>query len=171
MAQYNHINYMREVAEKSKDIGHTSNAIHFHRVSGLMALEEFLDNISQMPAGFHLLVEEDLTGGFSGADNPLDHENYMFFLVKSIDINDHDAREKVKRDCKDLVKKIIGRMRSHWYTANKGLSDDYGLRNLDTDNIFYQTIGPIGIDSYGIEVRFSIIEKAGIIYNANDWTD
>jgi hypothetical protein len=173
MAEYNHIDYMKSVAEKLKEIGHTDQKPHFYRISGLLMLEEFLDKITSVDSGFHLLAEEDLTGQLSGVDNPLDNENYLFFIVKHVDLNDHANRVKIKRDCKNIAKKIIARIRKHWHAANAAIeiNDTYGLRNFNTENIFYQTIGPIGDNCYGIEVRFSIIEKAGTIYNINDWNE
>ena len=171
MAEYNHIAYMLEVAEKSKDILHTTSKPHFHRISGLVMLEEFLANISNIAPGFHLLAEEDLNGQFIGDDNPLDRSNYMFFIVKQVKPEDHNARQQVKRDCKAVIKKIVGRMRKHWREAQKVGDDAYGLRNFDTENILYQTIGPIGDNCFGIECRFSIIEKAGTTYDNADWNE
>lgn len=172
MAEYNHISYMREVAEKCKDIRHLDERPHFHRISGLTQLEEFLDHITDLDSGFHLLAEEDLIGQFNGDDNPLDRQTYMFFIVKYVNENDHDARQQVKRDCKAVAKKIIGRYRKHWYEANKSIENPYGLRDFDPENIFYQTIGPIALTNcFGIEVRFTILEKACTIYNSSDWNE
>ena len=49
-------------------------------------------------------------------------------------------------------------------------NNENGLLDLDRSSIYYDTIGPIGQNYYGIMVSFSLISMPGIKYNADDWT-
>ncbi|MBC8488858.1 MAG: hypothetical protein H8D45_22780 [Bacteroidetes bacterium] len=166
MAEFKFTEYMLEIAEALKEILHTAGDKHFSRISSLPALEEYLQNMT-FNSGWQILVVDNRTGRYddsSKSDNLLDRQLYSFYLVKSIKLNDFDAREQLIRDAEIVLKKILSK---YFYDKRSCLN---GLRDLQRNSITYDTIGPIGNECHGLMVHFSIIEPPGIIYNEDDWS-
>jgi hypothetical protein len=164
---FNFKTYMLETAQKLKAIGHTDSEKKFFRVSGIGQLDELLSNlgIAQFPA---LIVEENQDGVLADrapSDNYLDTPYFVFYIAEHVPLEDHDAREAAKLNCKLLGFKIIGRMLRH---KRRGM---FGLTFLNLRNVNYQTIGPIGDNCYGVMFSFTVSDTADIMYNADDWEE
>jgi len=164
---FDFITYMRDCATRMKDIGHTDATPRFFRVSGIGQLDEMLSSLSQMqfPA---LLVHNNHDGSIgdrSTSNNYLDTPYYVFYVVEHAPLDDFDAHETVKANCKAIGLKILARM-----VRNKR-DMLYGLTFLDFRNITYQTIGPIGDNCYGTMFSFTVSDTANLVYNASDWDE
>lgn len=164
--QFNFITYMRDCATRLKAIGHTEQTPKFFRISSLAQLDELLSMISDIgyPA---LLIHDNMDGAIgdrSTSNNYLDIPNYTFYVVEHVSLNDHDAKQQVITNCKNIGLKILAKMKHDKLDLNQGLTF------LQFDNIPYQTIGPIGDNCHGVMFTISVPNQAQITYNADDWT-
>lgn len=165
---FDFVSYMRGLAESLKEIQHTEDAPRFHRITNLSLLEEAISNMRRIE-GVQLIVEDVLEGDFIYNGNTLiDRPVYRFYLVKNAVRQDFDSKEQVKRECKLIAKKIIGRLFHDQY-SDESYTTTHGLNKLDRSSFAYFSIGPILDLFYGVEVSFSLNEAAGIKYNAEDW--
>lgn len=168
---YNHIAFMTDCATRHKSIKHTEVEPRCHRISGIAHLEQFLDRITQLPEGIQLLAEEELTGKMLGDDNYLDDQYHSFYVVKDVLLNDHEAREQCKKDCKRIALAIVGRMKILATKANCMEGDPHSLRDFDPESVSYYSIGPLGTGYYGIGVSFTVKEPANKLYIADEWDE
>lgn len=167
MTTFNFIDYMLDIAVRLKELQHTETDKHFSRVSSIVGLEEYLSNMS-FNTGWQLVVVDTRSGRFddgSYSDNLMDNQLYTFYLVKSIDTNDFDAREDLIKDCEAIVRKILSKM---FYDKRERLN---GLLDLQRSSISYDTIGPIGNECHGLMVFFTVLDASDISYSATDWLD
>ena len=165
MEKFDFIAYMLDCATRLKDIQHTAESPKFFKISGLAGLEGYLQQLTeaQYPA---LLVHDNQDGSLGDqnrSDNFLDNPYYVFYVVARPEYGNADSSETIKKQCKAIALKIIGRMRRD----KRNLAN--GLQFLNFGNIPYQTIGPLGDGAYGIMVSFTVTDQLGSIYNANDW--
>lgn len=168
------ITYMRNVAVNLKDIGHIEDDeenMHFFRCTSLAQMDELLQNMSvvKFPA---LIVHDTLEGSLfdNGGAGYLDGENYFFYVVNHVAVNDFDAQEQAIKDCKSIMKKIIGKMRHDRINDFKIINNPLtNMKYLETNSFNYFSVGPIGDNCFGVYVSFTISEPDGIIYTANDW--
>ncbi len=165
MEHYNHINYMLDCATRLKEIGHTTETPKFFRVSSIGHLDELLSNLNKIE--FPALMVDDNTDGTVGdrnkSDNYVDSPLFNFYIVKHVELEDHDARQTAKTDCKNIGFKILSKMARD---KRKLLN---GLTWLEFTNLPYQTIGPIGDNCFGVMFSFTVSNNANLFYNANDW--
>lgn len=160
---YNHKTYMLDCAIRLKAIGHTAEAPKFFRYSSLGHLDEMLSNLKKMefPA---LGIPDNQDGSIGNShDNTVDTPQYDFCIVKHVDLEDHDAREAAKAECKAIGFKIIARLR---YDARKL---HHGLTFLSFSNIPYQTIGPIGDNCFGVLFSIHVADNANLVFVTEDW--
>jgi len=166
---FDFVSYMRIVAEKLKDIQHGEGHPAFHRVTNLSSLEEVISNARRMDTGFQLVVEDVMEGNFlNNNDTLLDSPTFRYYVIKYVKTNNFDDKEEAKRQCKVVAKKIVSKIKhdAYFYQENS-----FGLKDLDRGSFQYFSIGPMIDNFWGIEISFSIIEAAGIKYNANDWNE
>jgi len=162
---YNHKTYMLDCATRLTDIGHTEDAPKFFRISSIGHLDEVLSNLTQIqfPA---LLVHDNMEGSLGDrntSNNYIDTPYYVFYIVKHVELEDHDGREAAKKECKTIGLKILSKM------VHDKRDLLHGLTFLQFANIPYQTIGPIGDRCFGVMFSFSVSENANLIYDTNDW--
>ena len=168
---FNFISYMRNVAEKLKDIGHSETETRFYRMSGIASLEEVLAKMThgQFPA---IVVEDSLEGRLLDqlSDNIMDREYYVFYIFDRVEFLNHDAREATKRKLRTIARKVKSRMlRDRRTDCDKETS--HGLRNLEVENITYRNVGPVGDNLIGLAVSFTILENPGLEFNPEDWLE
>ena len=87
MARFDFITYMREIAVNLKELQHTDDDKHFHRVGSLAGMEELLAN-SNTISGYQLIVKTSQSGRMDDAslsDNLLDRRFFTFYLLKSVE--------------------------------------------------------------------------------------
>jgi hypothetical protein len=161
---------MRNLAEQSKDIQHSELKPTFHRITNLSTLEEMLNNMGTVD-GYQMIVEDVQEGMFldQGA-SLIDYPTFRFYVVKNAPANDFNAIEQAKSACKDVVRKIIGRIRRDNYNDASGETSN-GLRDLERNSFQYFSVGPMLDGFWGIQCSFNIHEHANCAYNANDWNE
>ena len=170
---FNFVEYFRRIATSLKDIAHIPATPKFHRVSGVMALEEFLQNqiITNPVDGFQLIVEDNHDSRFVyNSATLLDEQYYVFYVLKRCDVNDFDAIEAAKSGAKQVSKKILSKLfrDKHTDTINQS---KHGLKVFDKGSVRNQTIGPLADQYWGVLCSFILSDKPGIEYNPDDWTD
>jgi len=160
---------MRDIAERLIDIQHTSALPRFHRVSGIASLEELIVAMGHT-TGYQLVVEDNLTGRFSDnlSQNFLNNQLFSFYMLKQADASVADDLQAVRSGCLTVAKKILSKIKTDRLTDHRRQTTN-GLRNLDTANIRYSSVGAIGDHYYGIQVFFNVVDPAGIIYDEDDW--
>ena len=170
---WNFLTYMKAIAVSLKDIQHTPSTHRFFRASNLVELEELLQGLVTAPSDRPVMVVIDAYEGTIGdqsTDNYLDVQLYSFYILKKVEISDMGDREGVLAACKATARKIISRMiKDKEYDAT-GRIPATGMKNLDTSNIAYMTVGPLADNFHGIEVMFSITQEPHITYDSDDWT-
>lgn len=168
---FNFISYMRNLAERLKDIGHNNSSTHFYRMSGIASLEEVLAKMThgQFPA---IVVEDSLEGRLidQDSDNVLDREYYVFYIFDRVEFLNHDEREATKRKLRTISRKIKSRILRDQRT-DFNLATNYGLRNLERGSIGYRNVGPVGDNLIGLAVSFTILENPNLEYDPDDWLD
>lgn len=88
---------------------------------------------------------------------------FVFYVVQHAGLEDYDAQQAAKEECKTIGFKIFSKM-----LREKRL-DLNGLAFLDFTVVPYQTIGPIGDNCFGVMFSYSVTDMANITYNSNDW--
>ncbi len=162
--------YMKDIAERLIYIQHTDDLPRFHRVSGIASLEELMVNLGHT-TGYQLMIEDNYNGRFSdnASQNWLNYRQYSFYILKQSNASDPDDMETIKAGCFTVVKKAISKIKMDRLSDHRAITN-FGLRNLDTENIRYMSIGPLGDHYYGIQVYFTLVDPAGMIYDTDDWT-
>jgi hypothetical protein len=172
MPDFDFTGYMRDVAINLKDIGHIENDDankRFYRVSSLTAIEEIITSLSILNE-FVLVVEDNAEGGLMDANSIMDRQICSWFLLKKVELNDAEAREQAKKQCKATMIKILKRLRRDYISDNKG-ETNIGLRNAEFDRWTYTTFGPILDNCIGIHVAFTNPNTLNTVYDGNDWLD
>ena len=172
---YNHVEYMRNIATRLKSIQHVEGdetQKHFFRVSSITNMEELIQNITGL-SGYALVVEDMRMGRFidNDSENLLDNQSNVFMLLKQADIVDAESRQKAISDCETECMKIIAKMFSDWRDDNRPKTIKTGLKNLDRNSFYYQTVGPVADNFYGVMYTFNIAPPLAskIVYDENDW--
>ena len=170
---YNHKTYLLNVAEKLKELQHTEDDPHFHRIYGLADIEELIAN-QTITSGYQLLMEENDDNRFidNNSDNILNRDYYAFYVAKNYEGGDFDSKETAKERCKTVAKKIISKYLKDYKEDRSSAPDQvYGLFALEPGSFSMRTIGPLGDNYIAIFVSFTIISNPKIIYNAGDWNE
>lgn len=169
---YDHSAYLLEIAQKLKEIGHTENEPHFHRVHGLSDVEEFLANLTQT-SGYQLLEETFDNTQFVRNDRPVARNYYSFYVAKDFDAGDTDSKENAKTGCISVIKKIISKyIRDYKADADLPIPNQiYGLRELEIESFSWMVIGVIGDNYMAVFVSFTLVDSPDVAYDANDWNE
>lgn len=169
---FNAITYFRDVATRMKAIGHTPGSPRFFRASNVMQLQELLQSlaVASYPA---LVIFDKRDGRFEdqNSNNLVDRQYYQLLILKPAGIEDSDQRQQAIDECFAIIRRIISRMTRDWLTANRGLPDVHGLRNLDRGSMYYNSIGPLVDNLFGMELVFTLREPVDTKFNADDWAD
>jgi len=166
--------YFENIARKLKAIGHTDSQKHFFRSTQAVHPEELLKqgSVARYPA---LVIIERADGRMidRDSDNLLTKELYAFQILMPAADQAPDAIETVMGQCKEIYKKIVAKMiRDKKADMKVAITmQQTGLRNLETADISYQQIGPMGDNLYGLYVSFSIVDPAGVKFNQDDWIE
>jgi len=170
--------YMKTIAEKLKEIKHSDTAKEkkFFRISSVMNLDEMLPTFTTSGSPC-LMVEDNDVGRYQEADGSqsyLDNQSYSFVILKHCAQLDASDREQIKKDCKAMMKKIISKFKKDkYYDQTHPGEVRTGMRDFDIASVFYQSLGPVGDNYYGILVQFSMLEPANkdLVFNPLDWID
>jgi len=174
---YDHVIYMRdEIATKLQSIQHVEgdeSRRHFFRVSSIANMEEVIQYLTDME-GYALIVEDMLMGRFidNDSNNLLNNKSNVFMLVKQADLADADSRATAISDCEAECMKIFSKMfrdKIIDYKPQQGVKT--GLRNLDRNSIYYQTVGPLGDNFHGLMYTYNVMPPLAdkVVYNEADW--
>jgi hypothetical protein len=150
----NFVDYMRNLAEQSTLINHSSGNKRFYRVSGIRSLEEVLTNLlhAQVPA---IGVDDGFEGRLlnNRGDSTIDRQYYMFYVFGRIALHDHDQIEQEKRQIKDIAVSFISKIIAD-HNSDFSLQTNYGLRHLDISSFSYRTIAPLPDGLIALAVSF-----------------
>jgi len=162
--EYNHLEYMENVATSLKEIAHSSNHKAFATASGMGLLEGLMEGITSLNLPC-LVAIDDVSSRLAENDTDSISEVpfYSFCILKVANTNDSLAQRKAMRECKVLVKKVISKLRTD---RRNGVD---GLKYFDTGSVLISGIGPVAGGYYGCSVSFSLLQPAGVVYNASDW--
>jgi len=170
--------YMKGIAETLKEIRHNDNSgqKRFFRISSVMNIDEMLQNFTNAGTPC-LMVEDNRTGRYQEADSSMsymDNQSYSFLIIKHCDHFDAESREQVKKDCEAIMKKIISKFKKDkQYDLQHPGETRTGMRDFNMSTIYYQTIGPVGDNYYGMLVQFAMLEPVNkdLVYDDDDWDD
>lgn len=167
--------YITTAATKLKAIGHSSTNKRVFLISGIASIEEVLKNITKIVVGNYYVMIEDGTSGRIidlRSDNQLDRPLYAFYVFVKRANADSTGISSAKKNCKSIAMKIIARMRRDMNSERQLSNNSTGLRGFLPESITYYSVGPFGINYYGVRVQFENQEKnTDIIYSAADWNE
>lgn len=164
MTTYNHINYMQEVAEKQRSIGHSASCEKFFKSTGIANMDGLLASLND--AQYPCLVAEygpdkRLTDNVS--DNPLQQPFHTFFIVTKATAGSATEIAQARETCEAIADKVIAKMNSDRLNNLNGLH----LFNIGSVRIF--GIGPVGDSAHGVMVTFTTVDAAQLTHNPDDW--
>lgn len=164
--------YMRQIATKLKEIQHVEGDVkktRFYRVASLDTLDEMLQKINE--AGrFNILVEDNAEGALVQGNALHDKQICSFFVFQKADLNNAADRERVKKECKTVMIKILSKIYAdHLTDNNQPATNQIGLRNADFNSWQYNSFGPVLNNYYGVHTAFSVLNSINVKYNPNDW--
>jgi hypothetical protein len=171
---FDFITYMRDVATRHVLIQHVEDdetERHFFRVSSLSNMDELLQCIST--AKFPAIIAEDFRMGRyidNDSENLMDQQNHTFMVIAPVSIENADDREAVIKSTELIAKNIFSKMFRDKRNDHK-LTEKTGLRNLDRASIYYQTVGPLGDNCFGIMISFNMLQQLAkeVVYDDGDW--
>lgn len=165
-ATYDHSSYMETIATNLKELSHSLSHKAFVESSTIGLFDGLGENAGTVyyPC---LVVIDDLTSGLEdrSSDNVVDVPYYQFAILCRGKVNDTASNRQARTSAKAIAKKVISRMFSDQRSYTNGLD------NLNRASIRFQGVGPVGDGAYGCLVTFTLVEKSGIVYNAEDWID
>lgn len=123
-----------------------------HRVSGLMNLEETLEQI-RSHTDFMLLVEDDDDGYFDLDDGNVDNGFRTFYVVGRTKLNDSADRKLIQAQCKAIALKIFKQIMAD--AQNFG-DAAYGF---DRSRIDYRRIGPLINNYHGYSFSYIFVDE------------
>ena len=168
---FNSVTYFGDIARKLKAIGHSESTPRFFRASNVMQLQELLQNLgqAQYPA---LILFDKLDGRMEDntSNNPIDRQFYSLLVVNKVDGEDSDSRRQVIEECKAIVMKIFARMTRDWMLANRQNTTG-GLRNFDRSSAYYNSVGPLVDNLFGVEYAFNLRESINTTLDSDDWDE
>jgi hypothetical protein len=168
---FNSVTYFGDIARKIKAIAHSESNPRFFRASNVLQLQELLQNLgkAQYPA---LILFDKLDGRIEDntSNNPIDRQFYSLLVVKNVDGEDSDSRRQAIEDCKAIVMNIFARMTRDWMQANRQNTTG-GLRNFDRSTAYYNSVGPLVDNLFGVEYGFALSEAVITKLNPEDWDE
>ena len=169
---YNHKTYTLEIARTLKELLHTDDEPHWHRIFGMADIEEFIAN-QILTDGYQLLMEDMDNSRIIRDDRPVNRDYYAFYVAKSFTGGDYDSKESAKEGCKTVANKIISKYLKD-YKADAAFpipNQNHGLSQLEPTSFSIQTMGPFGDNYIAAYVSFTIQNSPNLEYNASDWTE
>jgi hypothetical protein len=163
--------YFATLATKLKDIAHSATKKRYIEVNGydnmlgLIETDTFLTDT--------IMVHDVSINGRLFAENSdqiLDRVPGMFYILKRCDKTNISEVKTTHSSTLAIGKKVIAKMRRDQYLESIHQSTA-GLRNLDAASFTYQSVGPLASGWHGTMFQFSMVEKPGIEYNAEDWSE
>jgi hypothetical protein len=173
MNQFDFEDYMHSIARELASIGHIDNneaGKRFYRVSSTSNIEEILQNIPNI-SGLNLAVEDNSDGSLieTGSAFIYNRQICSYFLLKKADINDMDARNKVKAELEEANMDIVSRIRRD-YNSDHAFETEIGLRNIEWNSFAFFTFGPVFDGLLGLHCMFTLLHPVKLTYNADKWT-
>lgn len=163
------IPYMRQVATDLKEISHSDNNVRFYRISGIEALEEVFTNV--LTAGTpSIAAMENVSGRLldNHSDKNDDQQFFAFFIMGRAPFMDHDERERVKTELKQILIRIMSRMKRD-HESDYELETSYGLRNFDINTVNYSFLPPLIDGVIALKVVFTLRDFLDLTYNPAHW--
>lgn len=170
---FDFISYFEMIARTSIYFEHTDAKPHFGIASGLVEMEQLLQNLTRSDK-FQLVVLSDQSGTFSGTSdsNLFDSPYHQFVVLKhNKSIDDMTQHNITLKECKLIGRKIIAKMRKdQMHTRSLPVAQDiYGLRHFDQPTINYFTVGPLGDGYFGIQFSFKTGHQETEKYDPDEW--
>lgn len=170
---FNFLSYIQDVAQKHKDIVHTSTNKRYYEISGIGGMEDVLLNLRSMD-GTIIMAETNQEGRMinGGNENYVDIPRFRFYVMKRASFSDRSGDTAAKQACKLLAFSILGKMRHDKIASQRGEADAT-YKEIDLDAIRYDTVGPIATGWVGCMVELSSLSLAsgnGFSYNESDYS-
>lgn len=163
--------YFLELATKLKEIAHSPDRKRYIEVNGYDNMLGLIENDTFLKDTI-LIHDVAINGRFfaENSDQVLDRIPGMFYVLQRADKTNLSAVKATHKATLLIGKKIISKMRRDQYleSIHQSTAD---LRNLDVASFTYQSVGPLVSGWHGTMFQFSLVEKPGIIYNAEDWIE
>lgn len=167
---FNSVEYFENIARKMKAIRHTDSSPKFFRASSARTLEELLNSgaVAQYPS---IILFDKRDGKFEDrqSNNLQDRQFYQLLILQKSEQLDSDSRRQAIDESFSVCRKIISKMTKDWLEAQRIPNIVDGLRNLDRDSMYYNTVGPFLDSLYGIEFVFTLKESVNTKYEESDW--
>lgn len=169
---FNSVAYFENIAVKMKDIRHSDSSKKFFRASSARTLEELLNSgaIAQFPA---IVLFDKRDGKFEDrqSNNLQDRQFYQLLILQKSEQLDSDSRRLAIDQSFSICRKIISKMTKDWLEAQRTPGNIDGIRNLDRDSMYYNSVGPFMDSLYGIEFVFTLKETVNTKYEESDWDE
>jgi len=171
MIYFDAVIYFEDIARKLKAVRHSDANKHFFRASNVMQLQELIASLSiaQYPA---IVVFDKRDGRFEDnqSNNLIDRQYHQVLVLKPANGESSDSRRAAVDECSNIVNSIISRMTRDWLEAQR-MNDTTGLRNLDRSTMYYNTVGPLLDNLFGLELAFTLKEVQNTKFVADDWDE
>jgi len=172
MSSFDFTSYARNIATNLKDIQHVegdTKKTRFYRVASLDKLDEVLQRITEFK-NFNILVEDNEEGNMVHGNALNDKQICSFFIVQKAKINDAADRERVIKECKAVMLKILAKVYAdHITDSGNDINHQIGLRNVDFNSWQYNTFGPVIDNYYGVHTAFFVLNPISVKLNPDDW--
>jgi len=169
---YNHLQYFENISRMLKTIGHTDNQPHFFKASTIGQLEGLITSLSiaQYPA---LVVFDKKDGRLldRDSDNLVDLQYYQVMILAPADGLNSDSRQVVMDNCFSIFRSILSKMTMDKITDSRMpvTRELTGLRNLNRNEIVYNSLGPVFDNLHGIEFSFTIGNPINTAFKPGEW--
>ena len=166
---FDFVGLIKDLAVKSKDIGHSDIDRRFYRMSGIKSLEEVLTNLlsAKVPA---IGVEDSLDGRLldNSSDGIFDRQYCVFYVFGRAGFLNHTQREEEKRGIKAIAMKFVVKLRQ-MHLSDYNMQTNHGLRGLDVNSFSYRTIAPLPEGLIALAVSFVVDRPFQTKLNPEDW--
>jgi hypothetical protein len=169
---YDHITYFEEIARDLLVISHSDTNKHFFTATTFSQLEGLITSLSvaQYPA---IIAIDKKDGRFVDqlSSNLFDVQFYqVLILIPSLDLSSQ-KRDLVMKTCFSIFRSIISKMtRDKIADSRLPVNQELtGLRNLDRNEIVYNSLGPIFDNLFGVEFSFTLPVQFNTKFEEYEW--
>lgn len=160
---YQFIEHWTEIYKPMQHIpGKNSKNQRFFLTDTFMGLSDFMTNVQPQKSPC-LIVETNQEGSL---DVRFDTPRYtLYFMVRSDRMSDGQEALDAKLDAKTHMLKFFV------YALNKQESGISVIKNINLDNIDYQTVGPFYNGWYGVTITLKDVVSISRCIDNNDYLD
>ena len=167
MQAFNFYEYMLDCSVRLKELAHTDENPCFFQAGSVAGLQELINNIGVAAYPAHVILDnvKGHVGDKNRSNNFIDNPFYTGFIITAPlqgNAGENTIRQ-AKQEAKEILFKILGKMRHDRY---RGLN---GLNFMNFLSVPYQEVGPLGAGSYGVMYNIEVPHDHRLPYNESDW--